>query len=156
MHTAMDTIRQFRDGERWHYTDADQNLFALSVSQADRYYQFLGILRSRIEATATALAELHQRMYCSAEPGIHQLSEEEGQLLDASSSLQTQIQMDVETFFVFAKILLDKLAHFLEHYFGPESGTSFRSHDKLVKFFSKFVAAKELQPCRACWSSQHT
>jgi hypothetical protein len=63
MHTARDTIRRFHDGERWHYTDADQNLFALSVSQADRYYQFLGILQPMIEAAATALAELHQRMY---------------------------------------------------------------------------------------------
>ena len=33
--------------------------------------------------------------------------------------LTTRLHLEIESFYLFAKILLDKVAHFVEFYFGP-------------------------------------
>jgi hypothetical protein len=45
---------------------------------------------------------------------------------------------------VFAKVTLDKIAQFCESYFGKERGCTFKSHDSLVKYFSKYTDANGL------------
>jgi hypothetical protein len=60
------------------------------------------------------------------------------------SQLAKLIYLEIETYYLFAKILLDKAAHFVEHAFGPVRGLSLDSHDKLIRHLAAYVAARGL------------
>jgi len=55
------------------------------------------------------------------------------------------IHLDVETFYLFAKILLDRIAIALERWFGPVRKASIASHSKLTKNFATYAAAIPLE-----------
>jgi hypothetical protein len=54
------------------------------------------------------------------------------------------LHLDIESFYLFAKIYLDKIAHAFEFYFGPGRGKSMDSHDQLVKNFPAYAKEKGL------------
>lgn len=137
-------IVTFRDTERWFYSDMDQNLFAIAISQADRFYEFLRIIKARLDAARGPFVELNLRLQQHDAPGIRAVTVEEALALQQSGALGATIELDIESFYVFAKITLDKIAHFLERYFGPERGCTLGSHDKLVTFFARYRDAKGL------------
>lgn len=137
-------IKTFREAERWYYSDMDQNMFAVGIGQPDRYYEFLQIIKGRFDAVREPFVKINADLQKGMLPGVRPVTEEEWKAMQESSILQKSIQLDIESFYVFAKITLDKIANFLERYFGPERGCSFRSHDNLVKHFDKYRDAKGL------------
>jgi hypothetical protein len=70
-----------------------------------------------------------------------QLTADEMLILARRSELSARIHLEVETFYLFAKIFLDKAARFLEHCFGAVRKLSLHSHDRLVKGLDAYVAA---------------
>ena len=58
--------------------------------------------------------------------------------------LSTLVHLEVESFYIFAKSVLDKLAMFIERYFGLAQGCSLASHDKLRKNYDRYGRAKGL------------
>lgn len=52
--------------------------------------------------------------------------------------LSLQVQLEQESFYIFAKMLLDKVAHAVGVYFGPAPKCSYQSHDALTKCFEKY------------------
>jgi hypothetical protein len=52
------------------------------------------------------------------------------------------LHLEIESFYLFAKILLDKIAHALEFYFGLGRKKSLDSHDGLVKNFAQYAEVK--------------
>ncbi len=54
------------------------------------------------------------------------------------------LHLETESFFLFAKIALDKIARCIEDYFGSARGLSLRSHDKWCKHASSFTNVKTL------------
>jgi hypothetical protein len=57
----------------------------------------------------------------------------------------TLIHLEIENFYPFAKILLDKIAHSLEFYFGPGRKKSLDFYNGLVKNFPSYAVAKRLR-----------
>jgi hypothetical protein len=55
------------------------------------------------------------------------------------------VSLEVESFYLFAKILLDKIARAIEFYFGPQRGLALDSHDDLVRRFQRYGQAKVLE-----------
>ncbi len=53
--------------------------------------------------------------------------------------------MEVESFYLFAKICLDHIARSLHHFFGPVRRASLDSHDNLVKHLPKYKAVLWLE-----------
>jgi len=137
-------ITAFRDNERWNYTDTDQNLFGVAVAQIDRYLGFLLLVKHRFDSAAEPFIRIESYFKQGMEPGVRQVSEAEWKAMQESSLLQTNIQLDIESFYVFAKIMLDKIAIFIEQYFGPGRGCSLISNDKLVRDFGKYSTLKNL------------
>ncbi len=59
-------------------------------------------------------------------------TKEESAFLDQGPVLFNQLHLEIESFDLFAKIFLDKIANFLEFYFESARGLSLDSHDQLV------------------------
>jgi hypothetical protein len=77
-------------------------------------------------------------------PGVRELTPEEVVELENNAHLQIVLHFEIESFFLFAKILLDKIAQCIEDFFGPARGASLRSHDKWCKAIDTYVQAKQL------------
>lgn len=136
-------IDEFMQNERWKYDDVDQYYFAFSVGQIGRYYGFLSIIRSRVEQAELEYRRLNELLGLAAGE-VRQPGFEGAMALERSMSLGKQIQLDVESYYVFGKIALNKAAKFIEDYFREGRGCSLLSHDKLIKHFEKFATQKEL------------
>jgi hypothetical protein len=132
-------IDKFTYDERWHYSASDQNYFAIALSQVGKYYEFLLLIKERFDPSGKEFVQINEDLQKAIPPGISQVPIQQAELLDRSFYLQKAIVLDIESFYVFAKILLDKLARFIEQYFGPAQGCSLRSHDRFVKSFAKYV-----------------
>jgi hypothetical protein len=67
-----------------------------------------------------------------------QVTEREGALMSEEYPLSLRVQLEQESFYIFAKMLLDKVAHAIGVYFGEARGCSFASHDDLTKSIVKY------------------
>ena len=106
---AMKTnpLLQFIHSERDHYENADNNLFATGLGQAERYYYFLTVALDRYQNAVTELEPLTRLFLQPPED----LATEPGKieaLHERSRELNWLLQMETETFYVFAKILLKR------------------------------------------------
>jgi len=142
-------IDKFTHDERWHYSASDQNYFAIALLQVGKYYDFLLLIKERFDPSAKEFVQINEDLQKAIPPGISQVPTQQAELLDKSFYLQKTIVLDIESFYVFAKILLDKLARFIEQYFGQAKGCSLRSHDRFVKSFAKYVERIGLSTVRA-------
>jgi hypothetical protein len=65
--------------------------------------------------------------------------------LNRMTELAREVRIEVESFYLFAKILLDEVARLLQYYFGPVRGLSLASHDRLVRHFTAYCEGLSLQ-----------
>jgi hypothetical protein len=121
----------------------DNNLFALSFDQIGKYHEYLLAIKSRFDEESKPYIEAGRRITTFA-PSTEQADADLVAFFDLSRKYSHLIHLDIESFYVFAKIVLDKIAHCIEHYFGHGRGCSLRSHDFLVKNFNKFSQQKAL------------
>jgi len=130
--------------ERFQY--ADINAFAENLAPALRYYEFLLVIIDRYEEVNKGLVAIHEeeRKLMSAKAGISRVTPDQGHLMVKSSELTTHLHLEIESFYLFAKILLDNVTRFLYVYFGPERGVGLKSHDALAKEHKKYFEAKGL------------
>ena len=139
----MSILDDFIDTERNNYTTRDNNIFAFSLGQALRYYKFLLIVAERYKKTSKKMVTtVNKMMNFSIKP--HPMTTEEIRLMEEANRLTTLVHLEIESFYMFAKIFLDKIALFIQNYFGPERGISLVSHHKWVNNHEKFRLAKDL------------
>ena len=114
--------------------------------QIQRYYSFVGIVLDRYlseEAGYNTVSNAVQGMLTGIEGKVTMTPELQG-LTHRRIAHQFAIQLWIESFYVFAKILLDKVALFIEYYFADARGLPLKSHDKLTKNFGRFCQDKGL------------
>jgi len=58
--------------------------------------------------------------------------------------LATEVDLQIESFYLFAKIILDDVARALEFYFGSANRLALDSHDDLSKRLTQYAVAKNL------------
>ena len=141
----IETFSNFVGSEREHYVGADNNRVAFSLGQIGRYLRFVAIIKRRhAETNSRATEDFRRAVSAKRESGVRQLTPEEMEDLERDRHTLEILHLETESFFLFAKITLDKVAQFIEDYFGSAPGLSLRSHDKWCKNASNFVAAKQL------------
>ena len=59
--------------------------------------------------------------------------------------MNAALHLEIESFYLFAKILLDKIAHAIEFYFGQVRRKPLDSHDDLVKNMEDYAESKKLE-----------
>lgn len=137
-------LSRFISIERGKYEGIDNNRFSLSLGQAQRYYKFIQFIFQRYKEVSCEFISNTQIMHSLFQGGNGKLSEEQYVHLMENRRLSTLVHLEIETFYLFAKVLLDKIAHFFQDYFGQARGVSLKSHDKLTKNYKKFCLAKEI------------
>lgn len=143
--SAIEAFSNFVGSERKHYAGEDNDRVARSLEQIGRYLRFVAIIKRRYaEASNRATGDFRRAVSAKRESGVRQLTPEEVEDLERDRHTLEILHLETESFFLFAKITLDKVAHFIEDYFGFAHGLSLRSHDKWCKNASNFVAAKHL------------
>ena len=140
----MAVLSDFISSERERFTEADNNKFAMCFAQISRYYAFLQVILKRYEAASRQLFENTKAMQASLLAGTHSFTDEQMKLHEEGVRLMLLVHLEIESFYLFAKICLDRIAHALEFYFGPVRGRSLDSHDDLVKDFLLYAEAKTL------------
>ena len=101
---------------------------------------------NRYEEANKGWAAVHEeeRMLMPAKAGISRVTPEQGRLMVKSNELTTQLHLEIESFYMFAKVFLDNVARFLWVYFGQERRVGLESHDALAKEHKKYFEAKDL------------
>lgn len=143
----MSVLSDFIYTERWQYAIEDGNLFSSSLGEALRYYDFLLIVADRYRKISKKMVSINkkERKLAGAQiGGPFPVTAEQMRLMVEWSRLNTLVHLEIESFYLFAKIFLDKIALFIQRYFGQAQGISLRSHDKLTKNHDAFRLAKGL------------
>lgn len=116
----------------------DNNRFATSFSKIRRYSEFTQRIFKRYQTAADRFIANSNALRAATVP------DEQQRLLSQGHILTVDLHLEIESFFLFAKILLDKIAHSLEFYFGPIRNASLDSHDCLVRTFTSFAKKRGL------------
>jgi hypothetical protein len=135
----------FIQEERKNYPEEKNNLFAFAFGQIGRYEHFLTRILERYKRVS---AEFHEVSRILIGPRKYSRWEEDERRYYAHQrqfELALQPQIDVESFYIFAKMFLDHIARSLHHFFGPVRGASLESHDNLVKCLPKYKKALSLE-----------
>lgn len=136
-------VHAFVESERNRFSERDNNIFGMSVFQVMRYHQFLSILLERHRQTSEKFSRVQKAFAKDSYPN-GPLNDEQMATVKELNEDMTLLQLEVESFYLFAKILLDKVAHFVEFYFGKGRKLSLDSHDRLTKNLDAFSAIKRL------------
>jgi hypothetical protein len=129
-----------------NYSADDSTRLGVAFGHVARYFAFLHYTFEEYEEASQAFVENTTALSAIFQEGItgNSFNEEQKAIHDQGPVLHDLLHLRVETFYLFAKIFIDKIAHFLEFYFGQGRGLSLDSHDQLVKNFKDFSESKGL------------
>ncbi len=134
----------FINSERERFGTEDNNKFAFSLSQISRYQKFTTVIFGRYKKVSEEFIANSRAKHKSFLEGTHKVNDAQMFLLDESARLSILVHLEIESFYLFAKILLDKVAHSIEFYFGPVRKRPLDSHDDLCKNLPLYAEQKEL------------
>jgi hypothetical protein len=144
MKNALTLLNDFIEDERKRFCTRDNNVFAFSLGHVCRYLTFLNIIEGRYSKVGQLFVANSNELRAAVPSGTPKLTDEQRRLLDEGTELTFRLHLEIESFYLFAKILLDKVAHAIEFYFGAVRGVSLDSHDDLVKCLDKYAKGKRL------------
>jgi hypothetical protein len=130
--------------ERDRFSGQHNNMFAFAFSKITRYSQFVDVILERCNAASARFLENTNAMRATMQEGNHPLTLEQLELFGQGLQLTAVLHLEVESFYLFTKILLDNIARAVEFYFGQARGRPLDSHDDLVKNLPGYAAAKGL------------
>jgi len=111
-----------------------------------RGYRYLELIHERHVPTAKRykeqLAALFSKMDPAFDGGAITYDEEMASMDAEMGDLLDVAHLDLETFYLFSKTVLDRAAQYIELYFGSESKLPVRAHDKLFANFYEYAARR--------------
>ncbi|MET4802840.1 hypothetical protein [Bradyrhizobium sp. LB11.1] len=117
----MNKLAEFISTHRERFGDVDTNIFAFAWGKVTRRLEFLAIIEARyLEASAAFIANTEAGRKLT-KPGTHPVTPEQHALQKAALPIVTDLHLQIESYYLFAKIVLDDIARAFEHYF--RSGT---------------------------------
>lgn len=144
MNQAIDRLHNFISTERSRFSNRHDNMFAFSFSQVARYYEFIRLIFKRYEEANKEFIANSRKLQETFSPGNHPLNQYQQKLLNEGRKLTLILHLEIESFYLFAKILLDKISRTIEFYFGRVEGKSLDSHNKLAKNLKDYSSTKGL------------
>ncbi len=131
----MKKLIDFIDSERNRFEIRHDNMFAKGFREIIRYYQFLNIISERHQQVVKEYADNFTNFQNSMDktPGAHTYTDKQMLMDRESIRLGDLVQLEIESFYQFAKILLDKTAVAVEFYFGKIDTNRIGEHHRLVE-----------------------
>jgi hypothetical protein len=118
-----------------------------ALVEIERYHEFLLIIAGRHLNAGRDFVEASKALSAyrrTLDPSDHAVTPEQQHLLDVQWETMRRLDLDSESFYTFAKIILDRVAQFIEFYFGQARGTSLASHHKLVEKIDSYTLLKSI------------
>jgi len=134
---VISRLNEFVDAERERFTTVDNNRFAFSFSQIARYAEFIEIIARRQTEAGLKFVANAVALQAAVPSGDPSLTAEQKRLLEEGHKLTDAPHLEIESCYLFAKILLDKIARSIEFYFGQGRNCSLDSHDDLIKYLGR-------------------
>ncbi len=121
-------------------------MFAFSFREVERYYDFIEIIYVRHASAVKEYLKAFNALQRTIDksPGSHSTTAEQLVLLETLLRLGNIVQLEIESYYLFAKMLLDKIARAVEFYFGKAHKLALDSHDDFVKCIEAYSAAKNI------------
>lgn len=138
-------ILKFVTEHRARFTNDHDNAIAFSWGKGTRRLAFLDLIQARCAIAGAAFIANIEAMRKLTLPGTHPVTPEMAALSATGGQLSTAVHLDIESFYLFAKIILDDIARALEFYFGAANGLAPDSHDDLSKRIVRYAEAKGLE-----------
>lgn len=137
-------MNAFIASERNRFDTRDNNLFAFAFSKVTRYYEFLLVISERHKEISKLFLDNLKEFQDSLDksPGSHAMTQKQMEIQAEGSLITTKLHLEIESFYLFAKILLDQLSRAIEFYFGQANKLSLDSHDLFTKNIQKYSSAK--------------
>lgn len=137
-------LTEFISYERNRFSDRYNNMFAFSFGQTIRYYEFLRIIFERYQKDSNDFIKNTKNIQRTTQSGTNKVTRKQMMLFNVGRRLSAILHLDIESFYLFSKILLDKMARAIEYYFGQVNKRPLDSHDDLSKNFKIYCSVKEL------------
>jgi hypothetical protein len=138
-------LDEFISKHRNKFENRDNNRFAFSFSSITRYSQFLQIILERYtQASSRYVQNIQQIQRSLRDDKSGTVNQEQSKLLEDGRILYIYLHLEIESFYLFAKILLDRAARSIELYFGTARGLALDSHDDLVKRIERYCTIKKI------------
>jgi hypothetical protein len=142
----LDTLRSFIAEERDRFVTRDNNLFNTAFSDLVRYRRFLERIEFRHQQVSKEyvanVETMWARLHTSSQQG--RMTAQQMAELQAREQLGVALELEIESFYLFAKILLDEAARAIEFYFGSVPKMALDSHDDLTKRIESYARHREL------------
>ena len=136
---AVVRLLVFIEVERGRLEDRTGNILGAYTRQLRDLLRYLHVTADEYRLANLAWYDAFDRMQAENEAESKRQDSNDIEETDAMRALTEEageagliVYLRIETFYVFAKILLDKLARLLPHYFGPARGVRLRAHSSLV------------------------
>jgi len=143
---SISSFGRFIASERIKYKVEDDNRVAFSLGRIARYLRFLEIIKQRYQiASKENLKIINNRISWGEKVGSRNLTPKEVAELQRDFEFSQVLHLEIESFFLFANITLDRIANFMEDYFGPAKSLTLRSHRKFCKYAGSYVKKKKLE-----------
>jgi hypothetical protein len=128
-------FQDFIDRERWRFEAHDGNLFHMAFREIVTYRSFLQSVISRHDAIAVlyrASIEAQHQSIQGRVPGTPLTPDELAQL-NVMGEQGRALRMEIESFYLFSAILLDRVAAAVGFYFEGRPSAAWERHSTLVK-----------------------
>jgi hypothetical protein len=142
--SVLDDLSKFIDTERDRFEERHNNMFTFAVSEIGRYRRYLDVISARHEKASSEFVANSRAVFETTTDDAKSTHSGLFALFERGRVLSDGMHMEIESFYLFAKILLDKVARAVEFYFGQARGMSLDSHDDFTKHFEGFAARKGL------------
>ena len=140
----LNRFRDFIASEREQFSNEANNTFAFCFSEIYRYFEFITIVFDRHKTYSKVFIDNFRTLQKTYKTGSHPMTESQMKLHSEGRIITTNLQLEVESFYLFAKILLDKAARAIEFYFGQTRKLPLDSHDDLTKNLESYSNARSL------------
>ena len=142
--SSHDTLLTFMQSERKRLETTQSNIFGFAFSEVSRYFEYLKIINERYKVCDQEFISNTKAFQATMRQGTHPTTDDQMKLHEQAVEITTRLHLEIETFYLFAKILLDKVAQAIEFYFGQARGLPLASHDKLAKYLERYLDNKGL------------
>jgi hypothetical protein len=135
-------LRHFNESECCRFDDEYRMRFALSFGELRRYRRYLDLIFDRHKQAVAEFAENSRAMQAASKRSEHRGPfPTQGAVI----AMAERVYFEVESFYVFANILLDKTATFIQFYFGVRGkAKGIGTHHELLDNLKEYAEERGL------------
>ncbi len=141
----MKELSIFISEHRKRFKNEHNNMFTFSWSKVIRRLDFLKTICNRHKEVSFKYIPNIEKQQQLASSSSSTMSTEQHILLEENIKLTSDLHLQIESGYLFSKIILDDITRAIEYYFGSATGLPLDSHDDFTKNIQKYSSVKDVK-----------